>query len=178
MLDFIKRMAIALILMVFIGMMIFGGKMIHAQDASGWRWPVNGVNSRSFASRDREHKGVDIAAPKGTPVVAAHSGWVKKSYRSHSYGNVIFIVHPNGFETVCAHLSKRLEEKGDHVDKGELIGKVGNTGDSTVPYLHFEAHRGLWNINKTNTINPILFLGQEQQKVVNTNNTPKSEKEK
>lgn len=175
MLDFIKRFVIALILMAFIGMMIIGGRMIHAQGTDYWQWPVDGVISSSFGSRDGEHKGIDIAAAKGTPVVAARSGLVKKSYLSHSYGNVIFIVHPHGYESVYAHLSERLARKGDHVDQGEMIGRVGSTGDSTGPHLHFEVHDGLWNIDKTNAINPLLVLGSNQQnpKVVNTSISPK-----
>ncbi|HEX7065872.1 MAG TPA: peptidoglycan DD-metalloendopeptidase family protein [Bacillales bacterium] len=167
--DFAKRFLIALIMMIFIGILMIGGKAIHAADNSYWLWPVNGIITSEFHDRAGEHNGIDIAAPKGIPVVAAKAGIVKKSYHSASYGNVIFLLHKNGYETVYAHLNRRFVGKGDHVAQGEEIGSVGSTGHSTGPHLHFEVHHGLWNIHKTNAVNPVLVLGEvREQQVIRT----------
>lgn len=166
--DFLKRFMIAFIFMVLIGLMIIGVKAIHAEKPSSWMWPVKGVITSGFGARGGEHKGIDIAAPEGTPVAAAKAGTVKRSYDSSSYGNVIFICHQNGDETVYAHLRTRLVHKGDSVKQGEKIGEVGSTGDSTGPHLHFEVHNGKWNMKKSHAFNPLLVLGDEKhsQKVL------------
>jgi len=93
----------------------------------------------------RKHKGVDYAAPEGTPVFAADDGIVEKRYISKSYGNYIRIRHANGFSTAYAHLhsiNNELQE-GSKVNRGQKIAKVGSTGRSTGPHLHFEIiHNG------------------------------------
>ncbi|HEU5138954.1 MAG TPA: peptidoglycan DD-metalloendopeptidase family protein [Bacillales bacterium] len=167
--DFVKRFIIALIMMIFIGILMIGGKAIHAAEKDQWLWPVNGIITSEFHDRGGGHNGMDIAAPKGTSVVAARSGVVKKSYHSTSYGNVVFILHKNGYETVYAHLTKRLVSKGDRVVQGQEIGKVGSTGHSTGPHLHFEVHDGFWNIHKTNAVNPVFVIGDiGDQEVIRT----------
>ncbi|MBS4161386.1 M23 family metallopeptidase, partial [Klebsiella pneumoniae] len=108
--------------------------------ASHWIEPIKGEITDQFGTRGGKHKGLDIAAPEGESVVAAAGGTVSKSYASDSYGQVIFIKHDNGYETVYAHLSKRLKQKNDRVRKGEQIGIIGNTGISTGTHLHFEIH--------------------------------------
>ncbi|HET7657907.1 MAG TPA: peptidoglycan DD-metalloendopeptidase family protein [Bacillales bacterium] len=174
--DFLKRLMIAFVFMILIGIMIIGSKAIHADTPSGWEWPVNGIMTSSFGDRGGEHKGIDIAAPMGTPVVAAKSGVVKRSYHSSSYGNVVFILHSNGDETVYAHLKERLVNKGDVVKQGQEIGEVGSTGDSTGPHLHFEIHHGLWNVDKTHAFNPLLVLGSKQSDgVVKVSSSKKSD---
>jgi murein DD-endopeptidase MepM/ murein hydrolase activator NlpD len=83
------------------------------------------------------HAGWDLAAPTGTPVVSAAAGVVTKAGWGNGYGNLIIINHGR-LETRYAHLSKILVRSGQSVSAGQLIGKVGSTGRSTGPHLHFE----------------------------------------
>ncbi|MFD3446149.1 peptidoglycan DD-metalloendopeptidase family protein [Microbacteriaceae bacterium 4G12] len=122
-----------------------------------WVWPVSGVVSDHFGTRQGMHYGIDIAAPTGTPIIAVSDGSVTKSYFSSSYGNVVFIRH-DGYEAVYAHMNKRLVKEGQKVKEGQEIGEVGNTGQSYGAHLHFEVHKGAWNFDKTNAINPLLVL--------------------
>ncbi|MFC4183207.1 murein hydrolase activator EnvC family protein [Saccharococcus thermophilus] len=127
--------------------------------------PANGPITSGFGYRSMDHEfhpGIDIGktAPV-VPVVAAADGYVFRSYLSSSYGNVIFITHViNGqvYTTVYAHLDARLVGEGQRVHKGQLIGYMGNTGETTGPHLHFELHRGEWNPAKTNAVNPLDYI--------------------
>ncbi len=100
-------------------------------------WPVQGgVISQGFR---RGHRAIDIAAPIGTPVYAADSGIVLKSGYSHDgYGGRVIIDHQIDYVTLYAHLSQALVQEGDVVQKGQIIGYVGSTGNSTGPHIHFE----------------------------------------
>jgi murein DD-endopeptidase MepM/ murein hydrolase activator NlpD len=116
-------------------------------------WPSRGSISSRFGYRGREfHTGLDIASPTGTPVSAADSGTVTFAGWSGSYGKIIKINHGNGYETWYAHLSSIDVSVGQKVSKGEVIGKVGSTGRSTGPHLHFEVRK-----NGTPQ-NPLSFL--------------------
>jgi murein DD-endopeptidase MepM/ murein hydrolase activator NlpD len=86
------------------------------------------------------HAGVDYAAPRGTPIVAAGNGIIEKAGRSSGYGNMIEIKHTNGYETVYGHQSKFAKgiAPGVRVRQGQVIGYVGSTGLSTGPHVHFE----------------------------------------
>lgn len=86
----------------------------------------------------RGHKGVDMAAPTGTPVYATADGMVSKAEWFSSYGNYIAIAHGAELETRFAHLSRMSVSAGQRVRKGDLIGYVGSTGRSTGPHLHYE----------------------------------------
>jgi murein DD-endopeptidase MepM/ murein hydrolase activator NlpD len=118
--------------------------------------PVRGfaINSR-FGMRRlggergvRMHKGVDIAAPRGTAVHASGEGEILRIGRQpDGYGNFIEMRHPNGMTTLYAHLSRIDVASGDRVSAGERIGLVGSTGYSTGPHLHFEVRRGGIQIN-------------------------------
>ena len=88
------------------------------------------------------HAGIDLAAPSGTPVMAAGDGTVKFAGEKGTYGNVIFITHAGGIETRYAHLSRIATSTGKEVKAGEIIGYVGSTGRSTGPHLHFEYRVG------------------------------------
>ena len=82
---------------------------------------------------------VDLAAPRGTPVYAADTGRVVKAGWSEiGYGYRIIIDHGIDYVTLYAHLSEYYVQPGDIVQKGEIIGRVGSTGNSTGPHLHFE----------------------------------------
>lgn len=139
---------------------MFSNKTMAHEGDETWKWPVHGIITDVFLSRGGTHDGVDIAAPQGTPVAAMKSGVVTRSYYSTSYGNVVFILHKNGFESVYAHLASRTVEKGEHVDQGETIGYVGSTGHSTGSHLHVEIHHGRWNVKKTNAVNPLDYLNE------------------
>ncbi len=108
-------------------------------------WPTRGVKTSGFGGRispftkqKSKHKGVDIAARKGTPVIAPADGIVKVARRESHYGNLIVIEHGYGYETRFAHLDAFLVEPGQKVRRGDRIGLVGNTGRSTGSHLHYE----------------------------------------
>ena len=83
------------------------------------------------------HKGVDLAAPYGSIILASASGTVTTSTPSNSAGNYIVIAHGNGMSTVYMHCSSLLVSVGDNVEQGEVIAKVGSTGYSSGNHLHF-----------------------------------------
>jgi len=94
------------------------------------------------------HKGIDLAAPKGTKVVASAGGIVVTSqYMNNGYGNCIIIEHANNVKTLYAHLESRLVKPGDTVEQGQQIGTVGATGRATGPHLHYEVYKGKQSIN-------------------------------
>lgn len=102
-------------------------------------WPTSGTLTSGFGPRwGRLHQGIDLAAPTGTSIVAAESGVVIHSGVLGGYGQTILIDHGNGVVTLYAHQSERLVGSGVSVARGELIGRVGSTGNSTGPHLHFE----------------------------------------
>lgn len=86
----------------------------------------------------RQHTGIDIASPHGSPVTTAGAGEVIFAGWMRGYGQVIIIDHGSGYATVYAHMSKILVDDGAAVKKGALIGRVGQTGVATGPHLHFE----------------------------------------
>lgn len=122
----------------------------------------------------KAHKGVDFAAPTGTPIHAAGSGKIEFIGWQHGYGKVIKIKHEGGFETVYGHMSRFNNQlkRGSRVDMGETIGYVGMTGAATGPHLHYEFHvNGVYTdplIAKLPEANPIPskyrqdFLAQTQ----------------
>ncbi len=116
-------------------------------------WPVKGVVTSKFGRRwGRVHNGIDIAAPKGTPIVAAADGVVMESQRNfHGYGNLIIIDHGD-FVTVYAHCQKLIATKGQRVRKGQKIATVGDTGRATGSHLHFEIRY------KTKPVDPLKYL--------------------
>lgn len=121
------------------------------------RTPVDGARiSSGFGVRrhpvlgySKMHKGVDFAAPTGTPIFAAGDGVVLEIGRKGSYGNYIRLRHNSRVSTAYAHLSRyaRGLRRGDRVDQGEVIGFVGSTGRSTGPHLHFEVLKDGRQIN-------------------------------
>ncbi len=110
----------------------------------------------------RFHQGTDLAAPEGTPVVAAFSGRVEIAGQMGGYGLIVVISHGDTHETRYAHLSEILVKAGQEIRQGTVIGLVGSTGLSTGPHLHFEIWRkmqeGLVAIDPT----PQLILAMEQ----------------
>lgn len=164
--DYLRRFLIVGIVALCISLLFLGGKHSQAKELSikerteDWIWPTEGVISDIFGTREGRHKGIDIAGELGTGVLAVASGTVSKSYYSTSYGHVVFIKHDNdGFETVYAHLNKRLVSEGQKLKQGEKIGEMGNTGQSSGVHLHFEIHEKEWTYEKKHAVNPTLVLG-------------------
>jgi Membrane proteins related to metalloendopeptidases len=125
------------------------------QSANGFIWPSKGVLTSGYGWRwGRMHKGIDIAGPIGTPIVAASDGVVTYAqWNDGGYGYLVEITHPDGTETVYAHNSRILVQKGQRVAQGEQISEMGSTGFSTGPHLHFEIHPA-----GQGAINPMAFL--------------------
>ncbi|SDN96734.1 M23 family metallopeptidase [Geodermatophilus sp. DSM 45219] len=105
--------------------------------------PTSGRTSSCYGFRwGALHGGVDIAAPIGTPIYAAHSGTVARAGTATGFGYAVYIRGNDGAVTVYGHVNEYYVEAGERVDAGELIATVGNRGQSTGPHLHFEVHPG------------------------------------
>ncbi len=128
--------------------------VIHNTSTKGFIWPlaVKGVIT-SYWGDGREHKGLDIAAPKGTDTYAVKDGTVVDARYASDYGWFVTIDHGNGVQTRYAHHSKLYVKKGDVVKQGQVIAAVGTTGNSTGNHCHFEVI-----INGTR-VNPAPYLG-------------------
>lgn len=111
-----------------------------ASDVTGtFIWPVNGGYISDPFMSDRNHKGLDIAAPSGTDIYASDSGTViEAGWNDGGYGYYVMIDHGNGYITLYAHASEVYAIKGQQVSQGDLIAAVGTTGDSTGNHCHFE----------------------------------------
>ncbi|MEW5858354.1 MAG: peptidoglycan DD-metalloendopeptidase family protein [Cyanobacteriota bacterium] len=122
---------------------------------NGYIWPSKGVLTSGYGRRwGRMHKGIDIAAPVGTPVVAAAPGVVVYArWNSGGYGNLVDIKHADGTLTRYAHNNRLLVREGEAVEQGQQISEMGSTGRSTGPHLHFELHSA-----GKGAINPIALL--------------------
>jgi murein DD-endopeptidase MepM/ murein hydrolase activator NlpD len=111
-----------------------------------------GVRSSPFTGESKMHKGVDIAAPMGSPIRAAANGTVVRAGTADDYGNYIEIAHGFGVVTRYAHAQKLLVRTGARVSKGDLIGLVGATGRTTGPHLHYEVEVGGRKVDPSNFI--------------------------
>ena len=161
---------------ILIGEMVVSGKVnryYRYQDADGivdyynkdgvsarrtlMKTPINGARiSSGFGKRrhpvlgyNKMHRGVDFAAPRGTPIYAAGSGVIEVAKYYGSYGNYVQIRHRNSYKTVYAHMSRIASglARGRTVQQGQIIGYVGSTGRSTGPHLHYEIHYNGKSIN-------------------------------
>lgn len=108
-------------------------------------WPVDSARmTRGFLPKKRRpHLGLDLAAPKGTPILAARGGVV--IYRGHDfrgYGRMVMVESPDGWATLYAHLDKFLVEEGQKVAMGDMLATMGRTGHATGVHLHFEIRHG------------------------------------
>jgi len=124
----------------------------HLNDSRRLTFPVpNGRLGRGFGRtrrgslRNRRHKGVDIGAPEGSPIVAARDGLVAYSDNELTgYGNVVILLHREGYTTLYAHCHSTLVAAGQFVRRGQLIARVGDTGFAWAPHLHFEWRQRGW----------------------------------
>jgi murein DD-endopeptidase MepM/ murein hydrolase activator NlpD len=113
-------------------------------------WPTSACISQGFWTR---HPALDLATAKGVAVNAADSGYVElRGWDNSGYGNMILVNHGNGYITRYAHLSAFAVEPGQAVKRGQLIGRIGSTGRSTGPHLHFEIIQN--GVHR----NPVYFL--------------------
>ncbi|MCF6460285.1 M23 family metallopeptidase [Clostridium sp. Cult3] len=122
-------------------------------------WPAAGRLTSGFGNRRnpfgrgiRFHQGIDIANSSGTNIKAAAKGIVTFAGNKAGYGKVIIIDHGNEYNSLYGHNRKLLVDVGDEVEKGQVIAKMGSTGRSTGPHLHFEVHKN------GNPINPLDIL--------------------
>jgi len=117
-------------------------------------WPVEGKIIDFFADVDRKnHQGVDISSPLGTPIKASNAGKVIYSNNGvKGYGNLIVLRHSEEYVTLYAHNQVNLVEEGAWVEKGQIIGRVGQTGRASGPHLHFEIRKN------AKPLDPLPFL--------------------
>jgi murein DD-endopeptidase MepM/ murein hydrolase activator NlpD len=144
---------------------VTGDDQVRSLTASnGMVTPVNGVMTSTFGPRMhpilgtvRIHKGVDWAAPVGTPIMAAFDGEIVFQGDGGSYGNLVRISHGNGRETRYAHMQKFAanESVGTKVKAGDIIGYIGTTGLSTGPHLHFELYQNGEAIDPLGTVTAV-----------------------
>ena len=127
----------------------------YGEVSRGFIWPLKGRVSSLFGMRGRRmHSGIDICAPAGTIIRAALSGVVSFSGYMGNYGRVVIITHSDGQQTLYAHNSVNLVTRGQRVNQGDPIAKVGSTGNATGNHCHFEVR-----LNGV-AINPMSRLGK------------------
>jgi len=116
-------------------------------------WPVRGDVGSGFGGRSRgTHDGIDIGAPKGTPVCAAEAGKVVYADEADAYGRVVVVRHLGGWSTLYAHNRKNRVREGQLVERGDVIGEVGTSGNASGPHVHFEIRRG------PTSLDPLRYL--------------------
>jgi murein DD-endopeptidase MepM/ murein hydrolase activator NlpD len=114
-------------------------RLLSAATGDAIAWPVAGRLTSAYGPRGgRLHRGIDVAAPIGTPIRAAQDGTVRFAGWKGGYGYTAVIAHGDGLTTRAAHQSELLVRRGQRVRRGQIIGRVGSTGSSTGPHLHFE----------------------------------------
>lgn len=131
----------------------------HRMNHTPTEWPVTGPISSYYGTRkhpvygvNRFHDGIDIAVPQGTPVRAAADGVVTWSANRSGYGLTVIIDHGNGVESLYAHNSRLIAQRGSEVKKGQIIAYSGNTGVSTGPHLHYEVRMA------GKSVDPMIYL--------------------
>jgi murein DD-endopeptidase MepM/ murein hydrolase activator NlpD len=129
-------------------------------------WPTSGLITTYYGEvgrlSPRGHSGVDIAAPEGTPVLAADDGEVLKAYwNQDGYGGLVIVGHASGYETWYGHLDRFDVDKGERVKRGQQIALMGSTGFSTGPHLHFEVRQD------GQVVDPLAFLKEANLKDAN-----------
>ncbi|WP_093154210.1 M23 family metallopeptidase [Saccharopolyspora antimicrobica] len=132
------------------------GSTCTATPTAAWTIPVTGQCTSGFGPRGSEnHRGQDIAAPIGTPIVAASNGTVIDSGPARGYGLWVRIEHTNGVITTYGHNNRNLVQPGQEVQAGQPIAEVGNRGESSGPHLHFQIDIG------GQALDPVAFYQQQ-----------------
>jgi murein DD-endopeptidase MepM/ murein hydrolase activator NlpD len=131
----------------------------------GMLWPVPsnrtlgtrlfGMKFHPILKKWKQHNGIDIGAKRGASIIAANTGTVIYSGWRGGYGYCLIIDHGGGIATLYAHCSKLLVQKGQGVEKGQTIAKIGSTGQSTGPHLHFEVRE------EGSPVDPLLYVGPD-----------------
>lgn len=122
----------------------------------GWLSSRYGKRVDPFTGNIAFHRGLDFSAHVGTPIYATAAGRVKRASRHGSLGNLVEVDHGNGFVTRYGHMKAFAVKKGQEVERGQILGYVGNTGRSTSPHLHYEVAR------HGRSQNPWLYIIREQ----------------
>ena len=118
-------------------------KPVVPASAGSYKWPVKGKIIKGFKSGKTNNDGINISAPKGTPVGAANNGVVAHTGNEVAgLGNIVLIKHANGYMSVYTHLDEIKVKKGQQVSAGEKIATVGKSGNVKEPQLHFEIRNG------------------------------------
>lgn len=136
----------------------------------GWRiHPISGS--------PRFHRGIDFGAPIGTPIVAAKAGRVQAADSMDGYGLTVIVQHGAAYQTLYAHMSQIFVQPGETVKKGQLLGLVGSTGNSTGPHLHFEVHEmtteGWVALDPAIALNGAIAIAQNAP-ILNTSSKPRT----
>jgi murein DD-endopeptidase MepM/ murein hydrolase activator NlpD len=118
----------------------------------GWLSSYYGMRTDPISGRKAFHDGIDFAGPVGTDVIAVAAGVVTWSGPRAGYGKMVEIAHGNGLATRYAHNSENLVKRGERVDRGQTIARLGKTGRVTGPHVHFEV------LEDGRTINPLRFV--------------------
>ncbi len=110
-------------------------------------WGYNQDRLHPITGKETTHLGIDVAAPTGTPVFATGDGVVKKAADEKGWGKLVIVEHEGGYASFYAHMDEMEVENGVKVRKGEVIGSVGSTGQSTGPHLHYEVRKNGKHLN-------------------------------
>jgi murein DD-endopeptidase MepM/ murein hydrolase activator NlpD len=126
-----------------------------ARGSGKFLWPVNGKVVSPFGPKDGglHNDGINIAAPLGTPVRAADNGVVVYAGNElRGFGNLLLVRHAGGWVSAYAHCDALLVKRGQEVKRGQVIARVGQTGNVAAPQLHFELRKGAQAINPMNEL--------------------------
>jgi murein DD-endopeptidase MepM/ murein hydrolase activator NlpD len=151
-----KRAAAAILILGILG--CASGRRAGDTEAVPHGWPVARhsavVTSEFGATRGRfRHQGIDMAAPAGTKVTATADGVVSFAGRSGDFGRLVVVDHGGGWQTRYAHLKRIKVKEGKKIDRGDVIGTVGKSGNATGNHLHYEVR------HHEHPVNPRPYLG-------------------
>lgn len=118
----------------------------------GWISSYFGMRTDPFTGKRARHEGIDFAGNEDSPVVAVASGVIVFAGRKHGYGHVVEVNHGNGYLTRYAHNNANIVKTGEKVTKGQVLARMGSSGRSTGPHVHFEV------VKDSRVVNPIKYI--------------------